>query len=451
MTTIPGPKGPPFLRQAPDLIAGAPAFLSRLADEYGPIARFGAFFNTFYLIADPELAREALVTQAANFPKSPRDVKILSRLVGDGLVTANGEAHKRQRRLAQPAFHTKRIDTYAATMMQYTTAMLDEWQDGQTLDVAEAMRELTMFIVAQTLFGVDMMTMRGTAERVGEAIRIVQNIADKEFQSPFIWPDWLPTAMNRDRRRATAVLYDTIDRLIAERRAAGSVDTGDLLSMLLLSRDEAGDAFSDGEVRDQLLTFFLAGHETTSNALAWTWSLLSGHPAAEARLHAEVDAVGPLDALGGPPTLADLPRLPYTMQIIKEALRLYPPAWSLNVRQAAADTKLGSYPIRRGEMIWISPYVLHRRPAYFPNPECFDPDRWTPERERALPRYGYLPFGGGPRVCIGNGFALMEAHLIVAAVARRFRPRLLPDQAIDLNAQITLSNHGGLRVRLEKR
>ncbi len=153
MTTIPGPQGPPFLRQAPDLIAGAPAFLSRLADEYGPIVRFGAFFNTFYLIADPELAREALVTQAANFPKDRRDVKILSRLVGDGLVTANGEAHKRQRRLAQPAFHTKRIDAYAGTMTAYTAALLDEWQDGQTLDVAEAMRELTMFIVARTSLG----------------------------------------------------------------------------------------------------------------------------------------------------------------------------------------------------------------------------------------------------------------------------------------------------------
>lgn len=445
MTTIPGPQGLPFLRQAPGLIAGAPAFLSRLADEYGPVVRFGAFFNTFYLIADPELAREALVTQAANFPKDRRDVKILSRLVGDGLVTANGEAHKRQRRLAQPAFHTRRIDAYAGTMTEYTTAMLDQWQNGRTLDVFEAMRELTMFIVARTLFGVDRTSMGGTAERVGAAIEVVQNIANTEFQSPFIWPEWLPTRMNHDRRQATAVLYGTIDRLIAERRAAGSVDTGDLLSMLLLSRDEAGDTFSDAEVRDQLLTFFLAGHETTSNALSWTWSLLSAHPAAEARLHAEVDA------LGGPPTLADLPRLPYTLQVIKEALRLYPPAWTLNIRRAAADTTLGSYPIRRDDLIWIAPYVLHRRPAYFPDPERFDPDRWTPERERALPRYGYMPFGGGPRVCIGNGFALMEAHLIVAAIARRFRLRLLPDQVIDLNAQITLSNRGGLHMRVAER
>lgn len=447
MTTIPGPQGPPFIRQARELIAGAPRYLSRLADEYGPIVRFGAFSNTFYLVTDPELAREVLVAQAAAFPKDERDIKILSRLVGLGLVTTNGEAHKRQRRLAQPAFHSKRIEAYAGTMVDYTEAMLDEWDDGQEFDAAEAMRELTLYIVARTLFGADRAAMRATAERVGGAIHVLQAIADHEFQAPFVLPVWLPTTMNRDRRRAVSTLYETIDHLIAERRASGAADTGDLLSMLLLSTDESGDAFSDGEVRDQLVTFFVAGHETTSNALTWTWALLSQHPAVEARLHDEVDA-----ALGGRrPALADLPRLPYTLQVIKESMRLYPPAWTLNIRRAAADTTLGGHAIRRGDLIWIAPFAMHRRPAYFPDPERFDPDRWTPEREKALPRYAYMPFGGGPRVCIGNGFAMMEAQLIVAAVARRFRLRLAPDQAIDLNAQITLSNHGGMRVLADQR
>lgn len=447
MTTIPGPQGPPFIRQARELIAGAPRYLSRLADEYGPIVRFGAFSNTFYLVTDPELAREVLVAQAAAFPKDERDIKILSRLVGLGLVTTNGEAHKRQRRLAQPAFHSKRIEAYAGTMVDYTEAMLDEWDDGQEFDAAEAMRELTLYIVARTLFGADRAAMRATAERVGGAIHVLQAIADHEFQAPFVLPVWLPTTMNRDRRRAVTTLYETIDHLIAERRASGAADTGDLLSMLLLSTDESGDTFSDGEVRDQLVTFFVAGHETTSNALTWTWALLSQHPAVEARLHDEVDA-----ALGGRrPALADLPRLPYTLQVIKESMRLYPPAWTLNIRRAAADTTLGGHAIRRGDLIWIAPFAMHRRPAYFPDPERFDPDRWTPEREKALPRYAYMPFGGGPRVCIGNGFAMMEAQLIVAAVARRFRLRLAPDQAIDLNAQITLSNHGGMRVLADQR
>jgi cytochrome P450 len=448
MTTIPGPQGHPLFGQVSELVAGAPRFLSRLADEYGPYVRFRAFFNTFYLVTDPELVREVLVAQAANFPKDDRDVELLSRLIGHGLVTANGEAHKRQRRLTQPAFHTRRIDTYAGTMVDYTEAMLDEWRNGQAMDAGEAMRELTMYIVSRTLFGADRVAMRRTAERVGAAIHTGQEIADKEFQSPLVLPTWLPTAMNRRRREATTVLYETIDQLIAERRAGGAVtDTGDLLSMLLLSRDESGDRMSDAEVRDQLLTLFVAGHETTSNALMWAWFLLAQHPEQEARLHAEVDAV-----LGDrPPALADLPHLPYTLRVIKEAMRLYPPAWVLNVRRAAADTTLGPYPVRRGDRLWLSPFAMHRRPAFYPDPERFDPDRWTPERERALPKYAYMPFGGGPRVCIGNGFALMEAHLIVAAVTRRFRLRLQPGVKEDLNAQITLSNHGGMPVVVEQR
>ncbi len=446
MIAIPSPQGPPLIGQARELIAGAPRFTSRLADEYGPIVRFSVFANRFYLIADPELAREALVTQAANFPKDDRDVTILSRMIGRGLVSTNGEEHKRQRRLTQPAFHTRRIDAYADTMVDYTEVMLDDWRDGQVMDVAEAMQELTMYIVARTLFGADRGAMRATAERVGAAIHTLQEIANAEFSAPLVLPTWLPTAMNRRRRAAKAVLYETIDRIIAERRAKAQ-DTGDLLSMLLLSRDEAGDRMSDAEARDQLVTLFVAGHETTSNALTWTWFLLAQHPAEEARLHAEVDAV-----LGDrPPALADLPRLPYTLQVIKEAMRLYPPAWVVNVRRAAADTMLGPYPIRRGERLWISPFVMHRRPAFFPDPERFDPERWTPERERALPKYAYMPFGGGPRVCIGNGFALMEAHLIVAAVARRCRLRLLPGVVEDLNAQVTLSNHGGMGMRVEAR
>ena len=448
MSTIPGPKGQPFFGVARDLIAGAPTYLSHLADTYGPFVRFDIFFKQFYLVSDPELIREVLVTQAANFPKDDRDVELLDRAIGHGLVSANGEEHKRQRRLTQPAFHTRRIDAYAGTMVEYTEAMLDEWGNGQELDVAEAMSALTMLIVARTLFGADRVAMKDTAERIGAAIHVIQAAADKEFQSALVLPEWLPTALNRQRRAARAVLYEIIDRLVADRRAQGdAADSGDLLSMLLLSRDEAGDRMSDDEVRDQLVTLFVAGHETTSNALTWTWYLLSQHPEVEARLHEEIDA-----ALSSrPPALADLPRLPYTMQAIKEAMRLYPPAWVVNVRRAAADTTLGPYAVKRGDMLWLSPFVMHRRPAFFPDPERFDPDRWTAERERSLPRFAYMPFGGGPRVCIGNGFALMEAHLIVAAVARRFRLRLRPGHPIALNAQITLSNHGGMPMTAERR
>ena len=446
--TAPGPKGQPFLGVARDLIAGAPVYLNHLANTYGPFVRFDIFFKRFYLVSDPELIREVLVTQAATFPKDDRDVALLDRAIGHGLVSANGEEHKRQRRLTQPAFHTRRIDAYAGTMVEYTEAMLDEWADGQELDVAEAMSALTMLIVARTLFGAGRVAMKDTAERIGAAIHVIQAAADKEFQAPLVLPEWLPTAMNRQRRAAREVLYEIIDRLIADRRAQGNAaDSGDLLSMLLQSRDEAGDRMSDAEVRDQLVTLFVAGHETTSNALTWTWYLLSQHPAVEARLHEELGGV-----LGSrPPALADLPHLPYTMQIIKESMRLYPPAWVVNVRRAATDTTLGPYAVKRGDQLWLSPFVMHRRPAYFPDPERFDPDRWTAERERALPKFAYMPFGGGPRVCIGNGFALMEAHLIVAAVAQRYRLHLRPDHPIDLNAQITLSNHGGMPMTAERR
>lgn len=447
MLTIPGPKGKPFIRQASEFIAGAPRFLSRLADEYGPIARFRAYGFSFTVVTDPDLAHEVLVRQAANFPKDKRDVKLLGRVVGHGLVTANGEAHKRQRRLAQPAFHSKRIEAYAGTMVAYTEATIDEWSDGAEIDVAEEMRALTMYIVARTLFGTDREAMRASAARVGQAIHTLQAIADKEFQAPVTLPVWLPTPRNRRRREAVGVLYEAIDRLIAERRASGAADTGDLLSMLLRATDDSGDGFSDVEVRDQLVTFFVAGHETTSNALAWTWFLLGKHPEIEARLHAEVDE----QLNGRPPALADLPHLPYTLRVIKEAMRVYPPAWALNTRRSAADTTIGGYTIRQGDIVWISPFAMHRRPQFFPDPERFDPDRWTPEREKALPRYAYIPFGAGPRVCIGNSFAMMEAHLIVAAVARRARLRPLPGVVEDLNAQITLSNHGGVPVRIEMR
>ncbi len=448
-TTAPGPQGSPLMGVARELIAGAPRYTNSLADQYGPVVRFRVFGNRFLLLSDPELVREALVGQAANFPKDARDVAILDRTIGHGLVSANGEEHKRQRRLTQPAFHTRRIDAYAATMIDYTEAMLDGWRDGQTFDVAAAMSALTMTIVARSLFGVDRTTMEATAERISAAIHVLQEVADKEFQSPLLLPAWLPTGRNRRRAAAAAVLYETIDRMIAARRAAAGgedvADSGDLLSMLLLSRDEAGDRMSDAEVRDQLVTLFVAGHETTSNALTWTWFLLAQHPAVEERLHEEVDA------LGRPPALADLPQLPYTLRVLKEAMRLFPPAWVLNVRRAAADTTLGPYAIRRGERLWISPFVMHRRPQYYPDPERFDPDRWLPERERALPKFAYMPFGGGPRICIGNGFALMEAHLIIAAVARRFRLRLVPGTPLDLNAQITLSNHGGMPMTVQAR
>jgi cytochrome P450 len=257
---------------------------------------------------------------------------------------------------------------------------------------------------------------------------------------------WIPTPNNRRIRRATAVLDDVVLGIIAQRRASavgGRVeDTGDLLSMLLLAENEDGRAMDDRQIRDEAVTLFAAGHETTSNALSWTWYFLAQNPDVEARLHAEVDAV--LD--GRPPTVDDLKNLPYTEMILKESLRLRPPAWGLAGRTVLEETEIGGYTIPAGSTIFISPYQLHRLPEYFPDPERFDPERFTPENEKKLPRYAYLPFGAGPRVCIGNSFAMMEAHLILATVAQHVRLELVPGQEVEMAPLITLTPANGLKM-----
>jgi cytochrome P450 len=392
-----------------------------------------------------------LVTKADSFPKAERDITILSKFLGNGLLTSEGDFHKKQRKLAQPVFHRQRIQSYAETMVAYTNQVVGNWRDGESHQICDEMMSLTMFIVAKTLFDADMDDMAGEVETIGQAIEDLQAISNAEYRTFIILPEWVPTRNNRLRKKGRAVMYGIIDRLIAERRATAVngriADTGDLLSMLLLAQDEDGRTMSDNQVRDELVTLFAAGHETTSNALAWSWYLLSQHPDVEARLHQEVDEV----LNGRLPTLQDLPQLPYTEMVLKEAMRLYPPAWTLNTRQAVEDTAVGDYLIPKDRLIFVSPYVMHRRPEFFPDPERFDPERFTPENEKELPRYAYVPFGAGPRVCIGNSFAMMEAHLILATIAQRFRLALDPNQEIELNPLITLSPKYGLKMRVIKR
>jgi cytochrome P450 len=336
-------------------------------------------------------------------------------------------------------------------MVAFADRVIGQWQGGEYRQICDEMMSLTMFIVAKTLFNADMDSMAGQAKMIGQAIENLQAVSNSEYKSLFSWPEWVPTRNNRLRKKSKAVVYGTIDNLIAERRAAavrGEVeDTGDLLSMLLLARDEDGYYMADNQVRDEMVTLFAAGHETTSNALSWTWYLLSQHPEVEVKLHREVDKV----LNGRLPTLEDLPILPYTEMVLKESLRLYPPAWTLNARQAVEDTPVGEYLIPKDRLVFVTPYVMHRRPEYFPEPERFDPERFSPENEKKLPRYAYIPFGAGPRVCIGNSFAMMEAHLILATIASRFRLELDPEQMVELNPLITLSPKYGLRMRVVER
>ena len=448
---VPGPKRAFPFGSAFDFAGNPPHFLNRLADEYGDIVRFYFFGRSLYMVNNPDYIREVLVTKADSFPKAERDITILSKFLGNGLLTSEGDFHKKQRKLAQPVFHRQRIQSYAETMVAYTNQVVGNWRDGESRQICDEMMSLTMFIVAKTLFDADMDDMAGEVETIGQAIEDLQAISNAEYRTFIILPEWVPTRNNRLRKKGRAVMYGIIDRLIAERRATAVngriADTGDLLSMLLLAQDEDGRTMTDNQVRDELVTLFAAGHETTSNALAWSWYLLSQHPDVEARLHREVDEV----LNGRLPTLQDLPQLPYTEMVLKESMRLYPPAWTLNTRQAVEDTAVGDYLIPKDRLIFVSPYVMHRRPEFFPDPERFDPERFTPGNEKELPRYAYVPFGAGPRVCIGNSFAMMEAHLILATIAQRFRLELDPAQEIELNPLITLSPKYGLKMRVIKR
>jgi cytochrome P450 len=355
-----------------------------------------------------------------------------------------GDFHRRQRRLVQPAFHANRIASYAGVMVDYTLDRMAGWRPGAVLDIDDVMMRLTMDIVSKTLFDAEVSSQ---ANEVGEAINTLQALTVEDFKAGYMLPVWVPTRRNRQIRRATRSVDVTVNQFIRDRRESGE-DKGDLLSMLLMAQDEDdGSVMTDRQVRDEAATLFAAGHETTSNALTWTWYLLSQNPHVERKLHDELDRV-----LGGrPPALADLKDLSYTEMVVKEALRLYPPAWVLMNRISFEPIQLNGFRIDPGDWIWVCPYITHRNPGYFADPERFDPERFAPQRESELPRYSYIPFGGGPRVCIGNSFAMMEARLVLATIAQKYRLEMVPGQQVVPEPEITLRTRNGLKVELVER
>lgn len=385
--------------------------------------------------------KHVLVDNSANYDKQTRGYDVLRQFLGNGLLTSSGDFWRRQRRIAQPAFHRKRIAGFADIMVSDTLDMLRRWDDvaalGNSVDLAHEMMSLTLRIVGKTMLSTDV---HDSADAVGNAVTVLNEWADAAIDS--LLPIGFPTPATLRARDASRRLDRVIGDIVARRRAGEQAE--DLLAMLMEAKDaETGESMTDKQLRDEVMTMFLAGHETTANALAWTFYLLSTHPDIERRVRAELDA-----ALGGtPPSLADLPRLPYLLQVIKEAMRLYPPAWMID-RNAVADDEIGGYRIRRGTLVLISPYVTHRHPGMWPNPEGFDPERFTPEAEESRPRYAYFPFGGGPRQCIGNSFAMMEAQLIVATVLQRFKPWLVPGHPVAPQTLITLRPRWGLRMGL---
>ncbi|MDQ3855212.1 MAG: cytochrome P450 [Chloroflexota bacterium] len=418
-------------------------YLTRLAREHGDVAEFRVTGQRMVLLNHPDYVRDVLVTHHRSFVKG-RALERAKELLGEGLLTSEGEFHLRQRRLVQPAFHRQRVAAYGAVMVEHARRLCDRWVDGATLDIAHEMMRLTLGIVAQTLFSADV---ESEADDVGAALTTILNYFNL-MMLPF--GDELlrlPIPAAKRLRNARDVLNRTIYAMIEERRRSGE-DTGDLLSMQLLARDAEADGgrMTDQQVRDEALTLFLAGHETTANALTWTWYLLSRHPHVEARLHQELDTV--LD--GQPPTPEQVPALPYARKVLSEAMRLYPPAWVVG-RRALVDYPVGSYVVPAGSIVLLSQWVMHRDARYFPDPERFDPERWTPEAQAERPRYSYFPFGAGPRQCIGEGFAWTEGALLLAALAQRWRLRLVPGHPVDVRPVITLRPRHGMRMTLERR
>ncbi|HEU4752363.1 MAG TPA: cytochrome P450 [Armatimonadota bacterium] len=418
-------------------------FLRELALRHGDVVRFRLGPREAYLLNNPELIRDVLVTHDRRFVKGP-GLRVAERLLGQGLLTSEGEFHRRQRRLVQPAFHRPRVAAYAGTMAGYAREWQERWTDGESLDVAEEMGGLTLRIAARTLFDAEVgAEIRNVSEALTESLRLFMwaTLPFAARLEPFL--PFLTRRFDRARAELDAVVY----RMIAERRASGE-DRGDLLSMLLLACDTEGDGsgMTDLQLRDEAMTLLLAGHETTANALAWTWFLLSQNPEAEARLHAEVDTL-----LGGrAPTLEDVARLPYTRMVFAESMRLYPPAWII-ARQAVEECPLGSFTLPAGAVVLMSQWVTHHDPRYYPEPFRFDPERWTPEAAARRPKWAYYPFGGGSRLCIGEQFAWMEGVLVLAAIAAQWRPRLVPGHPVVPQPVLTLRPKYGVRMVAERR
>lgn len=443
MTTTlpPGPKGIPFFGNIFAYQRDPLRFAQSVARTYGPIASYPILQWRLVFATRAESIRHVLSSNAKNFTN--REIYFnLIPLLGAGLLTSDGDFHKQQRRLVLPAFHRRRVESYADVMVNYTLEMLERWRPGQILDVAGEMQRLTLRIVAKALFNMDLGDESST---LGQAFSgTLAYLNDGGMISLNSLPLNLPFTAYGRFVRAKRVLDAAVYKIIQSHRSSGE-DYGDVVSMLLHARDEDGSALSDIQVRDQTMTLMAAGHETTAVALSWTFYLLSEHPQVREKLLAEIRAV-----LGDrPPTVADLEHMPYLEMVLKESMRLYPPAWAV-ARRATNDYELEGYRLPAGSFVMLSPFVTHRLPIYWSEPERFWPERFSPEHDEPSEPFAYFPFGAGPRTCIGMPFAMMEARLLLATILQRFTPALVPGTRVEPKPLVTLRMRHGLPAILHK-
>lgn len=413
--------------------------------QHGDALRFRLGPKTLHLFSHPDLAEEILVQQADRFVKvyDPRKPTGLALVLGNGLVTSSGEVWKRHRRIIQPIFHRSRMAAMADRMAQVGEQRIAGWENhtGRTIDIAAEMMQLALEVISQTMFTTRMAQHIG---QISHALQVSIKYAFDSFHNPLQLPLWVPTARNREFRAVTQFMDGLIYGLLAERRRIGA-SHGDLLDLLLQARDEeTGAGLTDQELRDEALTIFAAGHETTANALAWTWYLLATHPEAKARFHEEVDRV----LQGRTPNADDLQHLPYTRAIFDESLRLYPPAPAVQ-RKAATSTTVGGLSLPEGALVLVGTFNLHRHPDFWPNPEQFQPERWL-DGEWPATRYAYLPFGAGPRACVGIHFASVEGPLLLALIGRRYDLHLAQER-VEPQLMVTLRPKGGIKMTAQPR
>lgn len=444
----PGPKGVPLLGNTPDYAADPFAFLTAVGEAYGDVARFDLGPLETYMLANPDDVEGVLVRDAPKYRKPEFTGEAMGDLLGDGLLLAEGERWERQRELARPAFNMSRVIGLDETMVEHAERTIDDWADGEVRDVEGEMARLTVRIIVDAMFG---------TEIEDDVVRTVQENLEplgRRFEPEprrVLVPDWAPTRENREYQAAIAELESVVDDLLERRLGTQYGNAGgdggppdDLLSILLRARDRGEQ--TDEQLRDELVTMLLAGHDTTALALTYTWYLLGEHPDVEERVHAELD-----ETLGaGAPTAAYVRELEYLDRVLSESLRLYPPVYAM-FREPKVDVRLGGYRIPADSAVMLPQWVIHRSDRWYDDPLAFDPDRWQSPRSDARPRFAYFPFGGGPRACIGRQFSLLEAKLILATVARRFRLRRVDDGPLRLRGSLTMHPRDGMEMELQAR